>query len=703
MAKKKKRGHRKKMKKTGNIIRKIKNSSVFILFLLRHSLLCGFFSGFFAVSVYAAQVKVEATVDRNQMGIGDSFILNVSVVSEEDFELTEPQLAKVPGLEVINAAPGGRQSSSSMSIVNGKTQFTQRTIQDYNFTLSPQKEGTFLIPGVDVNIAGQTYKSNPIKIEVGDEFRNSRPQPKGRPQFPPGFGGSQQDGESGSNPLESLQDDEDLFEQLLKQQQRIFGGGGFGGGFGQPPATLPNGQIPSKKLNINTEEAFFVYLDLDKNEAYESEQITAKWYIYTRANIESLDRVKFPDLRGFWKEIIEEVPALQFSEEIVNGVRYRKALLASHALFPIKSGTAVIDEFRVKAKVRTQTQFGWGGSKELSQSSRRTEIKVLPLPQEGRTKGFSGAVGNYHITLKAEATHFPAHQPFSIKVRYEGIGNAKLIDLPTIFWPEGLEVYDTKSDAKFFKDGQSYKEFEILVIPRKEGELKIPALELTYFDPKEKKYISTSTQELTLQITPGSPNSITQSGGTGRGTGPNTTNASSIEALFKHQPILELPTSNFSFAVYRLPFYFFTLLLGLTGLLLHFLWQLKNIKNKPQIFIDVKNKISLIDKYQNLSDQRKVGAEATNLIYLLVANLAGQQKADQEIHLLINEITSKDQQLYLQRIMQLFDYFQLIGFSPDEIKAAALNKKPIKEQIEQLRILAEEIVAKLKKQDKDRE
>lgn len=645
-----------------------------------------------------AQVSVQASVDHDQMGIGDSFTLNVSVQSDEDFELTEPKVPKVAGLEVINVIQGGRQSSSSMSIINGKTQFTQRTSQDYNFILSPQKEGTFVIPGVDVNIGGQSYKSNPVKIEVKEEYRNSqrnsRTQPKGRPRFPPGFGG-QDDDQVGGNPLGSFTDDEDLFEQLLKQQQRMFGGRGQGGVFGQLP---PAGQTPSRQMNINTNEAFFVHVDVDKTTVFEGEQITAKWYIYARSNIESLDRVKFPDLRGFWKEIIEEVPALQFTSEMVNGVMYRKALLASHALFPIKPGVAVIDQFKIKAKVRSMTQFGMGSSQEFTKVSKRTEIKVLPLPLEGRTSSFSGAVGNYHVTLKTDGVNFPAHQPFSIKVRYEGIGNAKLIDLPSINWPEGLEVYDTKSESKFFKEGQSYKEFEILLIPRKEGQMKIPAFELTYFDPQTKKYIADSTQELTLQITPGNPDD-SKNGSMAR---TDKTNVNE-ENIFKPQPILELPVESFSLMVYRWPIYFFVLLAGISGLLSYFLIQLKNLKFKPQFFIDVKNKLNLIDRYFTANDYRKVGSEATNLIYILVANLAGQKRADQEMHLLINEIASKDQQLFLQRIMQLFDYFQLIGFSPDEVKEATLNKSPVKEQIMQLKIIAEEIVAKLRKQDKNNE
>lgn len=663
------------MEKTGNL---------FSQCVLRF---CLFALTLFFVQAAAADSKVSVRVDRDQMGIGDAFTFTLTVQSDGDFELAMPQLPKIAGLEEINSTEGGRQSSSSMSIINGKTQFVSSTSQDYHYLLSPQKEGVFIIPVIDVVINGKTYKTQPIKIEVKEEFRNapSKGHAKAKRRFPPGFGGQpgDQDAEEDQDPFGGLRNAEDLFEQMLQQQQRMFGGGG---GLGRSQRD----DIQSRQLDVNTNEPFFLYLDVDKTEVYEGEQITANWYIYTRANVESLDRVKFPDLKGFWKEIIEEVPALQFGDEIVNGVHYRKALLASHALFPIKPGTAVIDEFRIKAKIRSN-QFG-GRSTETTKASKRTSIKVLPLPQEGKTVSFSGAVGNYRVTLKTDSNSYPAHQPFSVKVRYEGLGNAKLIDLPQITWPEGLEVYDTKSEAKFFKEGNSYKEFEILVIPRKEGEMKIPALSLTFFEPALKKYISEMTQEITLQITPGQPNapgvSSASSGGQADAQG------------FVPQAILQLPEAQFSLRDYRIPIYLSFLLLGVLGILGWAVMQLKNLNFESEVFSNIAGKLSKIEQHQASQDVRKIGSEATNLIYLLVAQLAGQKKADQEIHLLMKEISSKDQQRFISRINILFDYFQLLGFSPDEIMQAAINKKPIAEQIRELKALTKEIVEKLKKEDK---
>ena len=662
---KKKKGNHPTMKKTG---------SLFIFILL------------FTISVFA-ELKVSSRVDRHQLSLGDPLQFVIRIEGNEDFELEPPMLPTIPGIELINAESGGRQSSTNISFINGKPSYVTRTIQEYVYTLSPQKEGNLLIPVIDINLNGKSYRTDPVKIEVKEEFRNARRASKGRPRFPPGFG---DDDDEQNNPLSSGQDPEDLFNQMLQQQQRLFGRSlppGFGGGPQQ------DGPIQSRKMDINPNEPFFLYLELDKTQAYEGEQVTANWYIYTKASIESLDRVKFPDLKGFWKEIIEEVPALQFTQEIVNGMPYRKALLASHALFPIKAGSAIIDEFKIKAKVRNMTAFGAGKPLDVTKVSKRTEIKVLPLPLEGRTASFSGAVGTYHVSLKTEGETFPSNQPFTIKVRFEGIGNAKLIDLPAIEWPAGLELYDTKSEAKFFKEGNSYKEFEILVIPHNVGELKIPPIALTYFDPAQKKYITESTQELMLHITQGTAAPPVA--------GTPAVKAAESNAPAKMQPILQLPEAGLSLAGNRMMIYLIAFIAGLALIILYIIRNLRNLNFESESVAAISAKLQAVEKSFAANDLRKTGSEATNLVYLLVAGLAGQKKADQEIHLLIKEIPLASQQLFLDRINNLFDYFQLLGFSPEEIMRSTVNNKPLAVQVGELKKLAKEVVDKLRKEDKN--
>jgi hypothetical protein len=277
-----------------------------------------------------------------------------------------------------------------------------------------------------------------------------------------------------------------------------------------------------------------------------------------------------------------------------------------------------------------------------------------------------------------------------VRIRYEGLGNAKLIELPNISWPEGIEVYDTKSDGKFFKDGSSFKEFEVLVIAHKEGTIKLPSLQLTFFDPSLKKYVSESTQELVLNIT----------AGTGLVVNPDSSSTITSPKDIKPQIQLEFPEASiFNFSANRPWVYFLVGLIGVITIVFQSLYQLRAVSAKPELNRIVLEKMKIIEGALGKGDHRKVGSEATNLIYLLVAQLAGQKRADQELHLLVNEISAKDRQFFIPRITEIFDYFQLIGFSPDEIMKQTLSRKPVSEQWEGLKKLTNEILVKLKKEN----
>ncbi len=438
-------------------------------------------------------LKVEVTPDA--VGIGEQVQVLVTVQSNDDFEMSEPQLADVAGLKLLQAQNAGQSSSTRMNIINGKTEFSKTVQQQFVYIFEAVKKGLITLPSVKINVAGQDYQSAPQTFSISDKPTNQKNlRQRNQPQ---------------AEPIDPFADEDDMFVQLMKQRQQMMdevqrqlgGGRGFGGAqpFGGLGGVQPS-QIPSRKLDINTNEAFFLLLETDKITVYEGEQVTANWYLYTQSQIESLDRAKFPDLKGFWKEIIEEVPSLRFEQEIVNGLIYKKALLASHALFPIKPGQAAIDEFKIKAKVRMLTPNGYGQLSEYTKSSRRQLIKVLPLPLENKPLSFSGAVGQFQIQTQVDGIQFPAGQPFLLRLRFEGQGNAKLIELPPIDWPEGLEIYDTKSESKFFKNGQSYKEFEIYLIAKNKGSIQIPKISFAYFDPNSKNYVTKTTETLTLDI-----------------------------------------------------------------------------------------------------------------------------------------------------------------------------------------------------------
>ena len=651
-------------------------SLFFILFFLGQIL-------FSEVALAAVTLKVDVTPDA--VGVGEQVQVLVTVQSDDDFEISDPQLSEIDGLRLLQGQNAGQSSSTRMNIVNGKTEFSKTVQQQFVYIFETTKKGLIMLPAIKVNVNGQDYLSAAQTISVSDKSVNQR-----------NLRQRQQQAAQQPQNQDPFADEDDMFSQLMKQRQQMLeevqrqlGGGGRNG---QPFGGLGGGQqteIPSRKLDINTNEAFFLLLETDKTSAYEGEQVTANWYLYTQSQIESLDRAKFPDLKGFWKEIIEEVPSLRFDQEIVNGLLYKKALLASHALFPIKPGQAVIDEFKIKAKVRMLTANGFGQLSEYTKSSRRQQIKVLPLPSENKPLSFSGAVGQFQIQTQVDGIQFPAAQPFLLRLRFEGQGNAKLIDLPPIEWPEGLEIYDTKSESKFFKNGQSYKEFEIYLIAKNKGPIQIPKISFSYFDPTTKEYVTKTTETLTLDI---SEAVAGQSQNTIR---PNLeqTNVENIEKIIL--PVAQLSQNQVSWSQVKWPF-LDLLSLSVLGYFLFFgLIQFRQLNTSPPLKNLVDRKIKLIQASVKANDYKAFAAESMNTVYLLAAHLAREKNASEDWVKLVSKMPENYRLKFESQLSQCLDEFQVIGFAPDKVREQVLLNRSLSQIFEQFQLIIDKIIIEL--------
>lgn len=648
-------------------------------------LLVLFIQIFAVIAIAAESLKVE--IQPESVGLGDTVQMSLTVQSSDDFQMNDPQISDIAGLKFLEGQNAGQSSSTRMNFVNGKTDFSKTVTQQYVFQFEAVKAGIVTIPAITVEVNGKQIRSAPQKISVSQNSqaqRQPRPNIAGRPQF--------KDDED-----DPFQADEDMFSQLMKQRQKMLEevqkqmGQGLGGRAVPNFNQAPNNQIPSRTIeNLNTNEAFFILLEVDKKTVYEGEQITATWHIYTRGNLDSLDRAKFPDLKGFWKEIIEEVPSLQFTEEMVNGLMYRKALLAAHALFPIKPGKTTIDEFKIKAKVRMPTQFGWGSQQEYTKASKRAEITVLPLPTEGKPLSFSGAVGQFQIQTQVDGTQFPAGQPISLRVRLEGQGNAKVIELPEIKWPENLEVYDTKSESKFFRDGLSFKEFEILVIAKNPGEVKIPQINFSYFDPTLKQYITKSTEEFSINIT-----EAVKGSNVAPLKASDQLEAQKIEAEKVFLPVTELSSSWLTTAEVKLPILVSLSMIVIITVLAQFFLALKSLRIAPQLSFKVETKLKVLEDAVKNKDYRLFGAESINLLYLVTAHLAQEQSATQDWAALFYKMPENYRQSYEKKLNELFDYFQMVGFAPETLREQALSRNAPEEMLKEIKVTTLKIVSEL--------
>jgi len=623
----------------------------------------------------AAGTALQSNVDRNAVGLGQFFTLTLTVVSDSD-DSQDPRIPELDGFELVDQSRN-QASSRMLTQTPQGMQFQQQFIKNYSYRLRPTKLGRLSLPAFEVVSGGKVFRSQPFVITVSEsnqaqmdqmdsaeeelynqilQQRQQLLQQMQRPQFAPG----------------NLLDDEDMF-----------------GSFGRP-----NGMADAafRSLPTNPNEAFFISVEIDKTEVYEGEQVTVNWYIYTRGQMETLDRLKFPSLKGFWKEIIEEVPSIQFSEEVVGGIPWKKALLASHALFPIKAGTAVIDEYKIKSRVRLLAQ-GMGGflgkPYEFTKSSARVPIKVKPLPVEGRPSDFTGAVGQFDLHAVVENPTVPVNQPFSLRVRFEGAGNAKLIDLPALNLPTGLEQYDSKSESKFFKNGRSYKEFEVLVIPRQEGEVKIPGLSVSMFDPQTQKYYTKTTEPITLNVV-NNPNAPVGSSARMADTG------KAKAALPENRlpdPVLRWEPATDAGLLYR-P-WVWGLIYGLISL--SFLFKAQREfgwgRRRRTLKELVQKRYKKIEVALTKNDYRKVGVEMTNTYYMVLGEIAGTGGASQEISRLVDLMPPSLRRDHGDDIAKSFETFQTLSFAPEEALGRLKESSQLKASVEQGKKVISAIIA----------
>ncbi|WP_413577784.1 BatD family protein [Bdellovibrio sp. HCB290] len=644
-----------------------------------------------AVMAGAAGTTVNAVVDRNEMRMGDTFTVTVSAVTADDLDIQDPRVPELDGFELLNTSTSTAVAQKLVPGPGGMQFETQRR-KDYSFILTPKRQGTLSVSSFEVVVGGKVFRTQPIVIKVAAtgatiQGGSQRQMPR-RPQMP-GF----------DDPFESMdRAEEEMFNQLLQQRQRLMqqmqqqhGGGMPDDQFGGQGSSSTIENPAFRSLPTNPNEAFFIGVEVDKTEVFEGEQVTVNWYIYTRGQMETLDRLKFPDLRGFWKEIIEEVPSIQFYEVNVGGVAWKKALLASHALFPIKAGTSTIDPYKIKSRVRLLSQYGMMSKPyEYTKSSANVPIKVKPLPVEGRPADFSGAVGQFDVHATVEGQNFPVNQPVSLKVRFEGAGNAKLIDLPPMTLPAGLEQYDTKSDSKFFKNGRAYKEFEVLLIPRQEGDVVFPGLSVSMFDPVTAKYYTKKTEPITLKIVnnPNAPVGSSQrmAGGTQPAAAPQVVDKLP-DVIMAWQPSTQA-------SVLARPWLWLMIYSGVIAALMvkaqrEFGWGRRRRTLKEQ----VNKRYKVVDQALGKDDYRKVGAEMTNIFYMVLGQVAGEAGASQKVEDLMTQIPPSLRRDHGDEITKTFEVFQTMSFAPDEMLGSLKEKSTMKQNIERAKKVISELIS----------
>lgn len=406
-----------------------------------------------ANTVFAADIKVTASVSSAEVGTGEPFEVTFTISGNVE-RLNPPEFA---GFQVIS----GPNQSSSFTSINGTT----TSSMSVSYGLVALKPGEYTIGSAVVIAGGKQYRSNTVKIKVV----------KGR---------------------------------AVPQQNAQSGGGNQGNPAVNNAPVRKSGDI-SKNL--------FVRAVASKTNVYQGEQISVAYKLYTNVSLIDNTLDKLPEFNGFWsQEIKNNNQDVNWHTEIYKGVKYNVATLKEMILFPEHSGNLSLDPLAMTFTVRQVVpsndifdQFFGGGAYEDAKfkiKSPAVAIHVKPLPEHGKPASFNGAVGNFSVLALLDKTALKANEALNYSFKISGSGNLKLMNAPVLNLAPELEKYDPKLTDNITESVNGVsgsRTYNYLIIPRHEGNYTIEPMNFSYFNPATQRYVTLTASAFKVAVAKG--------------------------------------------------------------------------------------------------------------------------------------------------------------------------------------------------------
>jgi hypothetical protein len=275
---------------------------------------------------------------------------------------------------------------------------------------------------------------------------------------------------------------------------------------GQAPQ---GGQVDPDR--VEEKDLVRVSASVDRTRAYVGQQITHTVKFAYRVRMLSSPQYVPADHTGFW---YEELGSTGPEVEVIDGVKYYVIYLRT-AYFPISSGDFTIGKSGIRYVVQDtdpfsrdpfsifgRDPFGRRGRESVGET-RAIDIEVLPLPEEGRPEGFTGAVGRFDMRVTPSSRTLRTGESLTLSVKISGRGDIKSIrdlEVPEfqdfrVFAPKARE----SADVQRLRVG-GVKTFDLVLVPQRPGKFTLEGFEFSYFDPELGEYVTETADPIEIEV-----------------------------------------------------------------------------------------------------------------------------------------------------------------------------------------------------------
>ncbi len=403
----------------------------------------------------AEPLRADVAVEKNTVFTGEPFIFQIQVSGSEN-----PDKPDVSGISdfTVEYRGGQQNSSSSITIINGKMTRDVRKGYVFSYRLTPKRPGRLLIPPVTVHAGQDSVRTSAVAIQVDE-------------------------------PAES--DDFKLRLKLSKNQCYV----------GEPVALTVawylgedvRGFDMTLPILDDTEDFYFADPEVDTGSG-------GKFY-------------RLPLSGG---EVIAEKGQGRLDGKDYATITFKKIMI------PKKSGHVSIQPATVVSEVlagyrRGRSSFGndffrdflnddffsgrQGVYRKVAVLSNELSLTVSEVPQEGKPANFAGHVGEYSIETEASPTDVSVGDPITLKIALRGPEYLEHVGLPPLNQQAELEKnFKIPDERAVGETSGKTKVFTQTIRPLRPGITEIPPVELPYFDTRTGTYQIAKSAPIPLSV-----------------------------------------------------------------------------------------------------------------------------------------------------------------------------------------------------------
>ncbi len=384
-----------------------------------------------------AEIEFKASVDAETIGLEDYLVYTVTFKGIQN--PAPPDISEIGDFNIIQTS-----RSSEFKFING----VSSSYINFIYYLAPLKEGTLMIPPVRYVHNNKILKTQQFRIlAVKGSVKKVSPKKRSRSIF-------------------DMDEDLSPFDAFKPARTEI-----------------------DVKLRAS----------VSKTRVRLGEQLIYRVLLYSRSRVESVNLISGQSFPGFWQEWYPVKKSIDGTTEVIDGKNYQVFEIRKAALFPSATGDLSIPSVKFELSLSDNSLSFFSSPRKITRSTNNIKIKV----EDSSGNKNALPVGQMSILAEPDKSSIDINELLTIKVVVRGYGNIKTVNIPEYLNSSAYKVFPAKINRKInYEENGIYGivSSEVPISFNSTGEIKIPSLEFSYYDPYESKIKVSRTRELTINV-----------------------------------------------------------------------------------------------------------------------------------------------------------------------------------------------------------